>query len=413
MSGPILIQLSVQLSFTFQTVYTSLMPMVCAMAAGNTIVLKPSESTMATSALMAELWPKYLDPECYAIVNGAVPETTKLLSLRWDHIFFTGSPNVGKVVAAAAAQHLTPVTLELGGKSPVFVDCSASGSNFELAAKRVLWGKTMNAGQTCMAPDYILIERRRQDEFIEELRKVYETFWPEAAGGARGSESFSRIVNERQFDRLKAMLDKTDGKVVLGGECVRDELYIAPTVVKGCTGDDSMMSEYVSIGLLKGVNRGEAHLEIFGPILPIVPVDSAEEAIAFVNSREHPLALMVFSNDPKYKDHVISNTQSGACLVNECLFHAGCFVIPFGGVGTSGYGKSLGVYGFETFSHQRACIDSPAWLDLKPVTGFKYAPLDSANLPLVKWFWGEGPVNLPRVAGTPNAETQKKGWFGW
>ncbi|KAG9040301.1 hypothetical protein FS837_000819, partial [Tulasnella sp. UAMH 9824] len=261
--------------------YTSLMPMACAVAAGNTIVLKPSESTMETSALLAELLPKYLDPECYAVVNGAVAETSKLLSLRWDHIFFTGSPTVGKIVATAAAQHLTPVTLELGGKSPVFVDASPSGSNFALAARRILWGKTLNTGQTCMAPDYVLIERSRQDEFVEELRKVYgdppssslllrklrvhvlmkplsryESFWPAAEGGARGSDSLSRIVNERQFDRLKAMLDKTDGKVVLGGECVREELFVAPTVVKDCTGDDSLLAD-----------------EIFGPILPIVPVD--------------------------------------------------------------------------------------------------------------------------------------------
>ncbi|KAG8891263.1 hypothetical protein FRC01_014797, partial [Tulasnella sp. 417] len=201
----------------------------------------------------------------------------------------------------------------------------------------------------------------------------------------------SRIVNERQFDRLKGMLDKTDGKIVLGGECVREELFIAPTIVKDCTGDDSLLSD-----------------EIFGPILPIVPVDSTEEALAFVNSREHPLALMAFSNDPKYREYIFNNTQSGSCLANECLFHAGCFVIPFGGVGTSGYGKSLGYYGFETFSHQRATLDSPGWLDLKPLTGFKYAPLKSSDMPFIKFFWGEGPVNLPRAPGTPGAETQKK-----
>ncbi|KAG8949956.1 hypothetical protein FRC00_007906 [Tulasnella sp. 408] len=343
-------------------IYTSLMPMACAVAAGNTVVLKPSESTMETSALLAELFPKYLDPECYAVVNGAVAETSKLLSLRWDHIFFTGSPTVGKIVATAAAQHLTPVTLELGGKSPVFVDASPSGSNFALAARRILWGKTLNTGQTCMAPDYVLIERSRQDEFVEELRKVYEDFWPAADGGARGSDSLSRIVNERQFDRLKAMLDKTDGKVVLGGECVREELFIAPTVVKDCTGDDSLLAD-----------------EIFGPILPIVPVDSTEEALAFVNAREHPLALMAFSNDVKYREY---------------------------------NGKSLGYYGFETFSHQRASIDSPGWLDLKPLTGFKYAPLKAADMPFIKFFWGEGPVNLPRAPGTPGADAQKKGWFG-
>ncbi|KAG8942889.1 hypothetical protein FRC00_011561 [Tulasnella sp. 408] len=199
------------------------------------------------------------------------------------------------------------------------------------------------------------------------------------------------------------MLDKTDGKVVLGGECVREELFIAPTVVKDCTGDDSLLAEYVS---------WNAFLNHSKDVSPRLCNVSTEEALAFVNAREHPLALMAFSNDVKYREYIFNNTQSGSCLANECLFHAGCFVIPFGGVGTSGYGKSLGYYGFETFSHQRASIDSPGWLDLKPLTGFKYAPLKAADMPFIKFFWGEGPVNLPRAPGTPGADAQKKGWFG-
>lgn len=290
-------------------------PLVGALSAGNTAVVKPSESTPAMSALLAELLPQYVDQDLVRVVNGAIPETTKLLELQWDHILYTGSPRVAKIVSAAAAKHLTPVTLELGGKSPVIIDPDC---DLLLSAKRVLWGKAVNAGQTCVAPDYILVPRSFQDKLVEALKTCKESFYPEDAKPT-SEGTYSRIVSPQAFNRIKRLLDMTKGTIVFGGETDEATKYMALTVVRDVKPDDSLMSD-----------------EIFGPVLPIVPVEDVDEAIAFVNSRDHPLALYIFSQNQQFKDKVLSNTQSGAAVVNETMIHPAADGLPFGGIGNSG-----------------------------------------------------------------------------
>jgi len=272
------------------------------------------------------------------------------LELQWDHIMYTGSGRVGRVISAAAAKHLTPVTLELGGKCPVVIDPAC---DMALAARRVLWGKNFNAGQICVAPDYVLIPREAQDVFVDALKKEYATFYPQ---GGHASNSFARIITPDQFARIKKLLDTTHGTVVLGGEMIEAEKYIAPTVVTNCTGQDSLLTE-----------------EIFGPILPIVPVKDVDEAIAFINSRDHPLTLYVFSRDKKFKAKVMDNTQSGSAIMNECVLHTAADGVPFGGIGPSGSGMVSGKFAFDTFTHHRTTLDSPGYVDAIGLSG-RYPP---------------------------------------
>ncbi|KAI0779139.1 aldehyde dehydrogenase [Irpex lacteus] len=322
-----------------------------AIAAGNSVVIKPSELCPTVCELYAELVPKYLDPETVRVVNGDVPVVSKLLEFPWDHIVYVGSGRVAKIVAAAAAKHLTPVTTELGGKSPVFID---PNTDFELAARRILWGKIANAGQVCVAPDYVLIPHEAQDRFVEELKKVYATFFPE--GDPSKSDSFSRIITEAHAARIKKYVDETKGTVVFGGEADVQKKYVAPTLVKDVTLDDSLMQE-----------------EIFGPVLPIVPVKDVDEAIGIVNAKEHALCLYVFSNDPKFKAKVFDNTQSGGAIANECIIHVGAIGLPFGGIGPSGSGYLSGKYGFDILTHHRCTLDNPGWVDTILMKG-RYPP---------------------------------------
>lgn len=227
-----------------------------------------------------------------------------MLAERFDLVFFTGSSTVGKIVYNAASKHLTPCVLELGGKSPVFIDDSVSGAQLEMAAKRILWGKLVNGGQTCIAPDYILCSQEVQDAFVQVAGKVLKAFYD---GDARKSDSFSRIINTKNFDRLATMLEATQGKVVLGGDTDRDEKYIAPTIVANVRANDSVMKE-----------------EIFGPICPIVPVGSVDEAIGFVKRGEKPLTLYVFSTNDKVAQRFLNETSSGSVLVNDCILQAAC-----------------------------------------------------------------------------------------
>jgi aldehyde dehydrogenase (NAD+)/aldehyde dehydrogenase (NAD(P)+) len=323
-------------------VFLSLSPLAAAISAGNAAVLKPSEQVPATSALFAELVPQYLDPNFYRVVNGGVDETTELLKLQWDHILYTGNDRVAKVVAHAAAEHLTPLTLELGGKSPAIVHPSC---DLESTARRIWYGKVANAGQTCVAPDYVLVPREFQDQLVEAFKSANDEFFP---SGAANSRDYARIVNPRHADRIRALVAKTEGKIVFGGvEGVNvEERYVPPTLVRDVEGGDSLMSE-----------------EIFGPVLPIVPVDDMNGAIEFVNAGHHPLALYVFSKDKAVRDHVFANTQSGAAVANETTIHIGVKGLPFGGVGNSGYGVHTGKYGFDELSHHRSSIDVPFWLD--------------------------------------------------
>ncbi|PPQ70858.1 hypothetical protein CVT26_014081 [Gymnopilus dilepis] len=367
--------------------WLTLGPLAGAIAAGNTVLVKPSESTKATSALMTELLEQHLDKDVVRMVNGAVPETTKILELQWDHILYTGNSRVAKIVATAAAKHLTPVTLELGGKSPVIVDPNV---DLKLAAKRLMWGKVVNAGQTCVAPDYILVPKEFQDKFVQALKDVYEEFYPpEKPPSSPGA--FARLIHQQAAARVAGLLEKTQGKIVFGGEVDIEKRYISPTVVRDVKGDDSLMSE-----------------EIFGPVLPVVPVDSIDDAIKFVNAREHPLALYVFSQDDKFKTKVFDNTQSGAACVNETVVHPGAEGLPFGGIGPSGYGYHTGKYSFDLFTHLRASLDNPSWIDW--ILSFRFPPYNEKKEAAATRLLRGLP---PRPSGPPPAGSSNKSWGKW
>lgn len=314
-------------------------PLIAAIAAGNCAVVKPSELAPATSKLMGELLPRYLDSDCIRIVEGGVPETTALLEQKYDHVFFTGSTRVGKIVYQAAAKHLTPVTLELGGKSPCIVDRTV---DLPVAARRIVWGKFANAGQTCVAPDYILAHEDVREALVAELRKTVQKFYGE---DPRKSPDFGRIINAAHFERLTGYLEQ--GEVTFGGEHDAAERYLAPTLMQGTAPDAPVMQD-----------------EIFGPILPVLPVGSLDEAITFVNARPKPLALYVFSADRAAARKVIDATTSGGAAVNDTINHLAVPDLPFGGVGDSGIGSYHGPQGFKTFSHTRSVLDRSTKLDL-------------------------------------------------
>jgi aldehyde dehydrogenase (NAD+) len=306
-------------------------PLVGAIAAGNCALLKPSEVTPHTSALLAKIVPEYLDSDAIALVEGAVNETTALLEERWDHIFYTGNGSVARIVMAAAAKNLTPVTLELGGKSPCIVDRDV---DLKTTARRIAWGKFMNAGQTCIAPDYVLVQRDREEELVRELGKCIRDFYGD---DPKASPDFARIVNERHHRRISRLIK--DGEPAVGGEHDESDCYIAPTILRGVAADSAVMQE-----------------EIFGPVLPILPIDDIDQAIAFVNERDKPLALYLFSNDPEVESEVLSRTSSGGVCVNGTILHISDPKLPFGGVGESGHGAYHGRHSFETFSHRKAVL---------------------------------------------------------
>ncbi|MFD7091477.1 MULTISPECIES: aldehyde dehydrogenase family protein [unclassified Streptomyces] len=311
-----------------------LAPLVGALAAGNTVVIKPSELAPASSAALAELVPRYLDSEAVAVVEGAVPETTALLEQRFDHIFYTGSGPVGRIVMTAAARHLTPVTLELGGKSPAVVE---PGADLEVTAQRIARGKFPNAGQTCVAPDYILA--------IGETAKELEPLLTAAVRSMYGDDpaanpKYGKIVNERNFDRLIPFLG--DGRVVLGGGSDRAARHIDPTVLADVSPDAPVMRE-----------------EIFGPVLPIISVPDLDAAIAFINDRDKPLALYGFTESEETKRRLTEETSSGALTFGLPVSHLAMPELPFGGVGASGMGRYHGEYSIETFSHAKAVVDKP------------------------------------------------------
>ena len=315
-----------------------LVPAASAIAAGNAVVMKPSEVSAATSNLLGTLVPRYLDTPAVAIVEGGVPETTELLAQRFDHIFYTGNGTVGRVVMAAAAKNLTPVTLELGGKSPVIVDASA---NLRVAARRVAWGKWVNAGQTCIAPDYVLVDRSVADRFVDEVGKAVTDFF---GADPHASDSYGRIVSERHFDRLVSLMN--GGTVASGGQSVRDERYIAPTVLVDVDPGSTLMAE-----------------EIFGPLLPVIPVDSVQTAVREVTSRPHPLALYVFAEDKTVVADVLARTTAGGVTVNGTLLHITNPNLPFGGVGESGMGGYHGRSGVRLFQHLKPVLTRSTRMD--------------------------------------------------
>ncbi|MCL3997553.1 aldehyde dehydrogenase family protein [Streptomyces lavenduligriseus] len=311
-----------------------LAPMVGALASGNAVVAKPSELAPATSAALAELIPAYLDPDAVAVVEGGVPETTALLAERFDHIFYTGNGTVGRIVMRAAAEHLTPVTLELGGKSPVFVD---RGTDLEVVADRLARGKFLNAGQTCVAPDYVLTDPETAPALEAALVRAVEKLF--GTDPARSPE-YGRIVNERHFDRLSGLLGS--GRVAIGGVGDRATKYLAPTVLADVDPASPVMRE-----------------EIFGPILPIVTVSGLDEAIGFINDRDKPLALYVFSESDETRARIAAETSSGGLGHGLPVAHLTVSDLPFGGVGESGMGNYHGRYSIETFSHRKAVLAKP------------------------------------------------------
>jgi aldehyde dehydrogenase (NAD+) len=329
-----------------------LSPMVAAIAAGNCIVAKPSELSPACSAVLARLVPRYLDNDAITLVEGGVAETTSLLELPYDHIFFTGSTNVGRVVMQAAAAHLTPVTLELGGKSPTIV---AADADLTVAARRILWGKHLNAAQTCIAPDYVLVESSVKDRLVDEMATVLGEF---LGADPRTSPDFGRIVNDRHFARLTDLLESAGGTVATGGDTDAATRFIAPTIIVDPDLDAPIMQE-----------------EIFGPLLPVVGVESIDAAIDFVNDRPKPLALYVFSGSDETADHVLATTSSGGACVNQTILHINTPAMPFGGVGPSGTGSYHGKFGFDAFSHRKSVLQKPQRPDPKllypPYTSIK------------------------------------------
>lgn len=329
-------------NYPFQLLFA---PLVGAMAAGNTAVLKPSELAPHTSALAAKLINENFDPRYIVVVEGGIPETQALLEERYDYIFFTGGTAVGKIIYQAAAKHLTPVTLELGGKSPCIVDNEVQ---LDYTAKRIMWGKFTNSGQTCIAPDYVLIDERLKDRFVERCKHYLNRFFGD---NPQRSEHYGRIINRRHWERLHAYLQ--EGKVLVGGQSDADDLYIAPTLLDSVSLDAKVMTD-----------------EIFGPILPILTYNNLQQAIDLIKSRPKPLALYIFSKDETKINRILSETSAGGVTINDTLMHIANPNLPFGGVGDSGIGAYHGESSFHLFSHQKSVLHRSFLID-DPV---RYAP---------------------------------------
>lgn len=326
-------------------------PLVAALAAGNTAVLKPSELSPACSAIAAHLVPKYFDTRAVAVVEGAVPETTALLAQKWDLIFFTGGPVVGKIIYEAAAKHLTPCVLELGGKNPTIVHSSA---NIPVTARRIAYGRYLNGGQICTAPDHVLVWSQVKDEFVHEMQKAIREFYGE---DPQKSPDYGRIVNRKSFDRLVGLL--SSGKIAAGGQTDADDLYIAPTLLVDVRVDSPIMQQ-----------------EVFGPILPVLEIDSVEKVIQWVNSHPRPLGLYFFGEDWSVAEQILAATDSGDAAVNDCTLQPLIPELPFGGVGTSGIGKYHGRWGFEAFTNARGVLYHSAKID----PGVRYPPFDEHTM---------------------------------
>lgn len=334
-------------------VHLSLMPLIGAISAGNTAVLKPSELASETSLLLKNLTDQYFDPEVVTVVEGGVDETTELLQQPFDKIFFTGSSRVGKIVMKAAAEQLIPVTLELGGKSPAIVH---SDADIEVSAKRIWWGKTINAGQTCVAPDYVAVHEKVHDEFVQKSKKVLSQFYRD---DYHPGQNYTRILNESHFNRLQSLLGKSD--VIFGGITDKEKRFIEPTIIKAHWNDEIMQDE------------------IFGPLLPVLTYSDPANLITQLQEKPSPLALYLFTKDTKLEEKVISEIPFGGGCINDTIQHLGNPHLPFGGVGNSGMGSYHGKYSFETFSRKKSVMKKPFW----PDPDFRYPPYDEA---VQTWF---------------------------
>ena len=323
----------------------ALCPLIAAVAAGNSVVLKPSELTPNTSNLINEIISKVFSKNHVEVIEGGVEVSQNLLSKKWDYIFFTGSVAVGKIVAKAAAEHMTPVTLELGGKNPCIIDETA---NIKLAAKRIVWGKFINAGQTCIAPDYLLVQKDIKSDLIEHLKQEITSAYSD---DPEVSPDYTRIVNTRNWDRLKSLIEPE--KVLFGGQSNSEDCYLAPTLIEETTMDSLVMKE-----------------EIFGPILPILAYENESELDEIISKYDKPLSLYVFTTKKKFAEKIIQKFSFGGGCINDTVIHFSNSRLPFGGVGHSGIGAYHGKMSFDTFSHKKAIVKKANWLDLT----LRYAP---------------------------------------
>jgi len=332
----------------------SICPVVAAMAAGCTVVLKPSELPKHTAKIMATLFNANFDPNFFKVIEGGVPETTALLTIKFDKIFFTGSVPVGKIIYQAAAKHLTPVTLELGGKSPAIITKDA---DLKMTAKRLVWAKFLNAGQTCIAPDYVMVDASIQDVFLKAMQKEIEK-----VNYSIDSGNYTQIINDKNFDRLTHFLDNKD-TIYYGGTVDKSTRYIAPTLLADVSMTASVMQE-----------------EIFGPILPVLPYNDLDEAIVQIKKLPKPLSCYVFAKNKKIKEKVIREISFGGGAINDAVMHISEPRLPFGGVGDSGIGNYHGQYGFDAFSHQKSILQKSFLIELN----LKYAPYSNQKLKWIK-----------------------------
>ena len=332
----------------------SFAPVIAAIAAGNTVVLKPSEVPSATSAIISQIVNDTFDKKYFYVVEGGVPETTELLKLKWDKIFFTGSVPVGKIVNKAAAENLTPVTLELGGKSPAIV---TSKADINLAVKRIVWGKFLNAGQTCIAPDYVIVDEAVEKEFISKLVKRIEEM-----KFSFENENYVQIINEKNMDRLSKLLE--ENKIIYGGEIDMDKRYFSPTVMRDVSFGDKVMQD-----------------EIFGPILPIISYSNLDDAIRRIKQLPKPLSCYLFTKESGTKRKVLRELSFGGGAVNDTIMHITNSKLPFGGVGSSGIGNYHGQAGFDAFTHNKSVLDKGTWFD----PDFKYPPYSEKKIKWLRW----------------------------
>lgn len=345
--------------------YLAIDPLVSALAAGNCAIIKPSEMTPSVAALLSRMAREVFDPAEVTVVEGDKEVATELLRLPFDHIFFTGSPQIGKVVMRAAAEHLTSVTLELGGKSPAIIDETA---DLRDAAEKIVWGKGINAGQTCVAPDYLLVHESVQEPLLTEIRGAVQRFYNPDGQGVVASDSYARIVNQHHFERVAGLLEDAQqhgATVALGGHVDSRQRFIEPTVLVGTAPDSRIMQE-----------------EIFGPLLPLVPFKTLVEATDVVNSRPQPLALYVFTQSQENQRYLLQNIPAGGAAVNETIIHLAHPELPFGGFGNSGLGRAHGYAGFLAFSNEKSVLKQRTGR-----TGIKvmYPPYNEKVKKLVGW----------------------------
>lgn len=335
----------------------SIAPAIAALAAGNTVILKPSEIAVHSSAIMAKIINESFHASVFFVQEGGVPETTSLLELPFDKIFFTGSTKVGKIVYEAAAKNLVPITLELGGKSPTFV---CQDADLKMTAKRMVWAKFLNAGQTCIAPDYVLVDETVKESFLKAVVKEVEQ-----ADYALANGNYVQIINDNHLQRLEKLIDRN--KLYFGGKIDASERVIYPTILDNCSFEDMVMQE-----------------EIFGPILPVISYSNLDVAIAKVKEREKPLSCYIFTNSSDIKNKIQSEVSFGGGAINDAIMHISNDKLPFGGVGASGMGSYHGKFGFDTFSHFKGILNKPTWLEFN----FKYAPYTDWKQKIIKMLLG-------------------------